>query len=1845
VSTRAAPGPQLSTGRLRVDAARAIAKLREYQLVDRTAWVLEAIRAGVASGATKLTLSSDANDIWLVWDGPAWPADDLPKLFDELVSPEPTEERHHLRLLAAAVNSALGTDPAYVDLYAVSPDITLRARYTPDVLVETAELEDSPLRKIAAEPASAPGNLAPETGMLVHVRRRTAIGMLTYLFWEREQPELATARAACRDLAVPITIGSTTYCRDQLGDDLVRMELGGDLDGYVAIRDPDAPRPAFPDATLEIAERGVLLATYPLAIAPGGGSSTDLELRGPVPVRVFVDAKRMPTNASRSQVRREVPPISTAERRGPEQAAKLIADLAKEVGEPGCDERKRKAACALVASVISGNEWSTQCFSLQVGAFGKLELLRDAAGIPRPLRHAWSGHVYTGKDHVDPALGPWVSSIAWIPRGDPAARIVAGAAIDQSQTKSRIAWAKKQYKAHKKFFAHAARPAALAVKRTPRVRITLGHKLAGSCVPPSRFDKLTGEIGVSFERGDGELLLMFQGRPIERITMLSPLGFDAVVDAVELTPGDKFKSVARDAQFRCVELGIQAALVCAAEVIASELLGDCELPAGITVGPKSTPDVEARAVRLGLVIAHELNLVRSTMLSKAPAWRTFDGRWIEFYELARHDVIGFASGVHRFTPPAGRLILMGAKEQVAKLLPNARLVDYDKRRTSSDDRVERPGRLAASLAASHGFALAIAGDDVCGAIAPAMRSAIQLHHIGCALDTRERVSSLAPCAIVADSDAIVPDVEWKAAGDTAGVHDRDFRAWEAELVRAAIAALAGERPLELHGPEIQIESQLATWALCVLARDHEPPIFDRPTHAALLERFKKAPVLHVLGERDLISIETLVKRSPSTIYFVPRTAAPVAGFAPLVADPEVAAGIGALAGVEVTDGTAELEIRRKAAMRDARLATHRALPERAFTYPFAGSPHVEIDRAANKFAGKGLVGIGRNRLEIDVRIEGRTFATLTRQGGLPLYAVVDLDLSNANDELTGLSELVTSQLFQIVRRTAPALLLSIATSDPTSLGDLSAARTLLRAALEDAEVMSPVLRDQLRKVPAFSTIQGGRTSVASASSANGILSIADWQSDWLSPADGEPVDAVDQDVLRVTDEHGELPELLRRLAFSVVDVSDEASKLQSRRRMARGLVPVPALPHVPNELKRKLSELGAIGQRLGHGEIGLVDGVSCALIHDHGVLRQRMTLDVVPGIQLAIEAPELVDADAELPRDVDTRGSVADQLARLRDLTGRSAKAGPSSLASDAQELAELLLTAVFAAGHGEGLDVAYKQSIRRALIAKRISPDTVTIPIFELLDGRWVGLDVLDAQIAKHGNAWAVSAPTGKRPLDDERLVFLFGSDELSAAYGKYAVIDATNELDLDHRARKNRDRERARTLGIAGRDYLLTTIELDGDGITKPRGVVAPLMPHAAGQRGLYTHKEMVPFELMTDPCKWPTLAMVDDARLEPDRTWEKPRTTTTSWADVTVRVGAASERALAALVPRQPDALAQINVTSSTSLGPLALRSKLQIRGAAWLRAAPRPPVFAILVFDSYGRHEYVPERPLGLGGMLYVHAPEGWDRAGTLAEVVPRLHGHLMRQLLGRKSVSQDLIAAHLATALAMGTINPSDLGSVKFPCFRPAPLDGIQLAKLFTDGEPVRVLSLVDVETELLEADAEGLVEDGSELSQAVLTQLGPRVRYGALPRKKKKPAMPEITVAPEMPAFTVEPAKPAPVERAKAVELPKPARAHPIQNVVDAVSRRLLDLGVPAFSFAIGDFEGTMVIYDRHELRFAGAHRRLHAIGNALRANSPWAPLAIDALAAHVITVLDQARSEINAQTVQDVLAAILLDA
>jgi hypothetical protein len=141
-----------------------------------------------------------------------------------------------------------------------------------------------------------------------------------------------------------------------------------------------------------------------------------------------------------------------------------------------------------------------------------------------------------------------------------------------------------------------------------------------------------------------------------------------------------------------------------------------------------------------------------------------------------------------------------------------------------------------------------------------------------------------------------------------------------------------------------------------------------------------------------------------------------------------------------------------------------------------------------------------------------------------------------------------------------------------------------------------------------------------------------------------------------------------------------------------------------------------------------------------------------------------------------------------------------------------------------------------------------------------------------------------------------------------------------------------------------------------------------------------------------------------------------------------------------------------------------------------------------------------------------------------------------------------------------------------------------------------------------------------------------------------EPPRPAIVIDVPAPKATPAPAPiPAPAPKPKPKPKPEPI-VHAIQNLVDAVRLRLVDVNVPAFDAVVDDTGSPLLAFSRGKLRFAGHDSRLHAIANALRANSPWAPLAVDAVIAHSITVLDEARSEVNPQTVRDVLAALLAD-
>ncbi len=1741
----AAPGPRLGQGRLRVDAARAIAKLREYQLVERAAWVLEGIRAAVASSATAITLSGDANDIWLSWRGEPWPIEDLTRLFDELVSPEAANERHHVRLLAAAVNSGLGLKPAYIDVIAIA-DTATRARYTPDVLDDfSGDLADSALRKLSAESIAVPEGA--ERGMRVHLRRRAGLEVLSYLLGE--PPELAIARGACADIPVALTIGTTAYHRVDRATDVIRVPLGDGLDGFLAITDPETTT----GAVTEVAERGVILERYPLVLG-------DQPLAHALPIRLLIDAPRMPTNASRSQVQRAGHPIAAAERRVAELMPRLATELVARLGVKPVSPRARAAALAVLAALVDGSDWrrTFAVTSSELYELANLPLLRDATGAPRHLLAVWRGLIYRGREPLPPDLAPWVDDILWVPPGDPVERLVARAVDDRRALRHRLRWARQQRRAHDRFFAHAARPPTVLARSLPLLRARLGAEVLGSCVPQVVFADLDGEVCIYADDHPSELVVLHHGREIERIELASPIRFAAVIDAKDITPDERYRGVVRDAGFARVDRAMRAGVLRAVEAIASDTRG-----AGFVAGE---PIDIARFVHLihgGLALARSLGASIAPPLASAPAWRTAGGEYVAHAALASVPCVGVVEPWIEVAAIAGRLMLHVAHAErvlLATLAPDLVQIPYG----ATTAQPASPTALASRLMLSNTFALAISEDTRGGAIGPTRpteTSTVTLHHRGIALDTRPYAHQLLPCKILVDSDSIVPGDEWDRVLDE-GTAAGNYLPWEIALARVAARALTGDRSLDLFGPserEIELHGPLCLGLWSALGRRDATELLG----AELLGHLRAQRMWPVLGDPHPTSIDQLLRTYPAMIPYVPRGSLPVAGFSPVIADDLVAAAVATLAGLPVREASLELESHRHAAVRAHNLAAHRARPEQPLAVDSPGET-VTLEGPIVR----GVVGVAPIAMEIQVFVEARPFHVIRRDDLLPLCATVEIDASLTMPAFDGLPDDVTAEIIARVMAAAPDLLVAIAAARPHVLGDPGSARALFArwARLAGAPRATVVA---LRTAPMFLTVQGARTSVVAAGPE---LRTTTWTGTWLA-RENDRAHPCDEPILQLTDASGELTAIVDLLHDGVLaDVTEDVAKLQATRRMERGLLPKPTIHGVGPELKRSLGELGALGRELGAGEIALVgDERSSALLHVNGELRRVVPIDVAPVIQIAIEAPDLV---AEIERDAPLP-AIAEQLRALQ-LDGPTIE----TRIPQAESLAILLARELLANAPFDSITPPIRKNLVRAMFIGVLPPDDLAgKPVFETTAPSWIDPVAVDGQVALFGNVWSV--PTTESvppPLDDRRIILRLdaGTAALAEARG-VQIIDATEELALDAAARRNQDKPRATTLALPHASQILAQVTLAGDGVTGPRGVVGVLHPAAAQLRGIHVHRQMHPFAPSTDDFTWPVIATIDDARLAPDRTWEHP-VEDEVWRPAIEAIRTASAQAFLDLVKPPKDALASQPLLGH---GFGARPTKYShLRGALWIAGPPLSGT-PVHVIGASGAWDWVPAGDTGLSGVVYVHGAD--QDARILEALCEEIHGSLVRAMLRRPARDPQLVAAHAAHALSLGRIAASEATTTTFACFRPAPLSALELAVLFSSTDRVHVVNA--------DSDQRGVIDDGSAVSRVVLARVRSRIAR-ELPRQGSAP------VAPPM-----EP-------------------DHPLRPLVHALRARFAQLGLELQGDAILEREAPMFTHDEY-FQIAGDHPRLRALGAALAAGSPWAPAALDAVVAHGVTVLN----------------------
>lgn len=1688
---RPAGGRRIATGMLRVDAARAISKLRDYQLSEPTAWVLEGIRAAVASGATSVALHGDSNDVWLSWHGEAWPSESLPTLLDELVSPSSAQHGQKFRLLATAVNSALGLDPSYIDVYRIDREKAEKVRYVVSLLEElddATELSRPTLEEVAI-PSRANGAC-----MFVHFRRRFGVAPLRNLL-RGEPPEMPIAREACADLPIPIVIGDTEFGAHLNPCDVLRENIGQDIDGFLALMDPSYAH-ASKFAQMHVAEHGVRIASYGLDLQ-------DETLLAPVPIRLFINAARMPTNASRSEIRRNSYPIDAAEQRIPALfealCEKAVRALALEAStEPSKRAALRESTLALLAASIAGSNWAERARSLDgpLGSLAELKLLRNALGDERSLTAGWDTATrHTGKQPLDAELRPRFTRTLWVPDGD-ASKVISPHKVDPSRLRLELRAARRELKARERFEAHATREPIL--ERVPKywVRSALDAAVANSCAPVA-LGGFAGEILLCPRQDRGTITVLVDGREIEDVEFETTLPFHAIVAGPRISPSPEYCSVLRDAHYYDMESHVKRAAIRCVEALCLEAV--------VQDGNENysqllaTSREEMRAIVRGAVestLRLGLNVSDTSPLASYAVWKLTDGTWASLRDLREHNAVGCASSSQNLNAPSGRIIVIcaNATERVSlrSLLElTTAVVHYDSNRPSSsgDSAIEFPrstSHMVASVAA-----LTIHEDDCSGTIAWGLpKAGMRVYHRGRHLQSFDWFASVPNATICVDGDSVIPTPNWDGVHDHGGLEIRDFSSWEVMLVRAYAMALVGRAPSELFTKQTTPRSlNVGAGKMFVDA------ILRAEDTAELLgiayEALRAAPLFETLGG-GLVSADDLARAFPYFIDYV--ESAPLKPFEdgewkPLLASLSVATFAAQLADRDVHEVSAQLKRRRIEQARQAKIAQHQRKPKLTQQSCVEGSPvHVEF---RTEFAS-GLVGMGpatSSLMDLAVLVEGRHFTQAQADSAFPLVAAVELEVSQVDDSFEQVSTMALAEVSRGVYACVPLLMeaalkangAALLENDRTVLNFLRLWLASSSLALADLERVCNLIH--------FFDQRGQQLSFRDASR-TGSLAISTYAAEpWLEAERSDPQNDLDTPVVVLSETIAPaLKPILGKLCGVgyVRDVSASMRQLQIERRIARGLLLAPTVA-VDSALKRTLTDLIATESI---GEIGYYAGSnSQVLICDQGVERARIEVDVHPAVIVAIEDSTLAVAQSDDDggeRHLLTREQVAFLLPELK-------------LEDRVRNLSNELARSVLATGDKlpEWLRMRFTRAMCSGHMDPREIPGLATGVLFNTIRGVRVAWEHLCTQAERFGDVWYVPSETTSTPLDPLRIALALQAEEVPTKFSDHLLfVSAEAELALDEQTRHSMAQPAIESLALNDEQSVsaVTCVELAEEGL---RGIVAPLFPEAAGLRGVHAHKEMKRIGQGVDPCGWPTLAIVDDANLQPNRTWSEPFDDD-AWQRVSKAIQDASDAALTNAMPPP------LGVVTSHWVGRRVGRrlAKRQVASLRWLLVRGRVWLTrdteggAITIRQALGEticHPHHLALPLPVHGELLMCGASDLSAAQVqeaVEDILDYVYPQLLHQVSRLKYVDDDTRAAHLALGLATGHADLSKVMAHKFPCFAPGPIDAVEMLELTTGDSPVAM-----VESQVMVGLPEGRVflRDESELSRVLLRLLKGRL--------------------------------------------------------------------------------------------------------------------------------------------------------
>lgn len=1789
-------GKRIATGRLRVDASRAVSKLRDYQLSDPRTWPREVVRAASALGATGVRAFGDADDVWITWEGEPPAMQELQSILNELVSPSAASERRGLRLLAIGVNTALGLGPRWVDLYSLSPDGTSRVRYTAKVL-EPKDLGEDGLGSEAVTQVSKPHPKLYASGGAVHFRRYPGFEALRLFVRGAEPPELTDLRWACRNLPIPHEVGDERLLDNT--KDIVRVELGMGLNGFVALV---AGEPPHRGVVLDFAELGVHLAQR----------ATQEGVHHAPPLRLYLDAPRLPTNASRSEVRIDDSPVRDAVDRLGQVMPTLVEKIIAQWEEKPTPEL-RFAIIRLISAYASGSQWFLKLDDVPEVFRPLLELavLKNGVGDMCSFNNFQNSFeiVHTGTVPEPSALHPWLHNVLWAAPNFAETQLLGD--WPPATADDYIRQARQNLKAWEQWYAQKSTEP--KVEREPDQWVTID--VGGVHYPSVRanrldleWDGLTGQVAVydTSRPREGHVRLHLEGRPIADVMLRSAIPFRAVLEVPGLQPTPDYKSVVNDETYdRAVKVA-RAAAVAAVELLAGKLRDDSRtLPASVDMRDlKDFDDFELlRRAQIALVVnrigsAPEPAEIEKVFdrgpLSKVKCWpvvhhpkRMQVVTIRELFAIARKQPDLICVTPDAIAAPRGREAIVTDAEQRAHLralLGSPNMILY-----SPPDR-EVKARDVAIGSSLDGVTLYISESSRRGGVAysPGSAPLLRRFHGGRYVDQRSYDFAFVPVSIGVDDDGIVPGTSTTLDP----ILPFDPKTWEAKWLCALVDHIRGEEQLDFFAPSNVLESRgLRTALLMALGRSGARRALTKERMEALMD----LPLVTRV-RAEAVSLRQ-IKSGSRLEYLLPNEAGGLAlgDWSPIEADEQLADAIASIIGRNLHHATARLDAIREKAVRVQALQQHRTRAKREM--PPAGQDGVELSGKC-----RGVVKLSRtDQMHIEVRLEERPFAQLTTEDGYPVEAVVDIPAKYTRRDLKGLSREGEKLVRSAVRRAVPRILIKLAEESPQRLVDEAAPAMLLLRWLRNSKRSKA--RSKLFEAPIFKSVHGERVSVKDACTKQRIR-VGRFEGKWVGPAEGESEHLLDGAILELPEgkQRAALKEAYEALAHprKVLDHSRALRELQTERRVAQNLVVAPTLPDIPDTLKATLTELRKTSRRrlIGVGEVGLIKGDKSKIrVYANSELVGEVSFDLQPAVCIATESLSLAEAIRE------DKKVKADKQAR--------------SL------LRALLIEKVLGTLGSQPRWVV--RAVRRAFGEGIITRDELRgASVFETTSDQWFDFQVLVDQQERFGDVWYTTddriSERKRQPLDPRRFAFRVTDSEAITLMDSLIMVDASEELRLDERARRNRARPTVEAFELPAslRDVILGAHHWQHDGTEILVGVLPA--SHAA-YSGIHVHRDrrLVCIRRTTG---WPVVAFVEDPALTINRTWDDV-VEDKAYKALEARVRKRALGVFEEILDAPDNALVAFRPDVSYIKKHLS-----EIQGAhcvVWVDAQVREGTVAV---HSRRQQTIVPTKnniSIPISGVMHLaHVTHG--QRERLEMLIARLYGELAGRLVHKivaKSLDDarvDSAIAHVVLAVGSGCWEPSKRArGIKLSCFHPEPKTLGDLDEMLEAREPIDAFHPND-----LHPERPGLVRDGSETARAVEEVLGKLIRSRrvelALPRIRRDRKQPNA-------------------EFSAPVEVPLQALGARLLSRIAALGYAHVARGI----VVIPDEKAELIqLRSDERLMLAGNHPVLLKLEAARISRSADFEPALDMLALHAIAEISRRSEDVTDGSVNSTLMRLL---